>query len=224
MATEKQTNANRQNAKKSTGPRTREGKRRVSRNALKHGLSASQVLMPGEDQAEFERLRDGFVDVLDPRDEVELALVRQMVSAEWRLRRIDRLEASTVKHCMRLRKPFELKEPPDRRIPGTPEELDAQLADIVFYAECVQGDAISKYARYSSIYTRQFHRARKLLKEKQAEAEMPEPTETDNGSTKPISDNFQEIQQDTAAFTKSSQPHGPPDPAQDPGNQPQEGR
>ncbi|MCP5118165.1 MAG: hypothetical protein GY953_45710, partial [bacterium] len=81
MATTKQRNANRQNAKKSTGPRTHEGKRRVSQNALKHGLSASKVVIPGEDVADYERLRDGFVEALEPRDEVELALVRQMVTA-----------------------------------------------------------------------------------------------------------------------------------------------
>ncbi|MHC4331688.1 MAG: hypothetical protein ACYSWW_26580 [Planctomycetota bacterium] len=38
MSTEAQVNANRENAKKSTGPRTPEGKTAVSQNAVKHGL------------------------------------------------------------------------------------------------------------------------------------------------------------------------------------------
>jgi len=39
MATEKQLRANRENAKKSTGPKTAGGRARSSRNALSHGLS-----------------------------------------------------------------------------------------------------------------------------------------------------------------------------------------
>ena len=39
MATEKQIRANRENAKKSTGPKTAAGRARSSRNALRHGLS-----------------------------------------------------------------------------------------------------------------------------------------------------------------------------------------
>ncbi len=40
MASEAQISANRQNAEKSTGPRTDEGKAVASQNAVKHGLFA----------------------------------------------------------------------------------------------------------------------------------------------------------------------------------------
>jgi len=39
MATEAQTNANRQNSRKSTGPRTEAGKNIARFNALRHGLT-----------------------------------------------------------------------------------------------------------------------------------------------------------------------------------------
>jgi len=38
MTTQKQIKANRQNAQKSTGPKTDEGKAAVSQNAVKHGI------------------------------------------------------------------------------------------------------------------------------------------------------------------------------------------
>jgi hypothetical protein len=44
MSSDRQITANRANAKRSTGPKTIVGKIRSSRNALKHGLSASAFL------------------------------------------------------------------------------------------------------------------------------------------------------------------------------------
>lgn len=57
---EKRTAANRRNAKKSTGPRTEEGKRRTSRNALRHGLS----LRPGHPGSPAETVEQFITDLL----------------------------------------------------------------------------------------------------------------------------------------------------------------
>jgi hypothetical protein len=43
MASERQRTVNRANAKKTTGPKSRAGKNRSSRNAFRHGLSAPLV-------------------------------------------------------------------------------------------------------------------------------------------------------------------------------------
>ena len=51
MSTEKQINANRQNAQKSTGPKTAEGKATSSKNAVKHGLFAEEAVIYGENPA-----------------------------------------------------------------------------------------------------------------------------------------------------------------------------
>ena len=53
MATEAQLIANRLNARKSTGPRTHQGKSIVSQNALKHGLSSAKTITADEDPADF---------------------------------------------------------------------------------------------------------------------------------------------------------------------------
>jgi hypothetical protein len=51
MTSDKQAQANRRNALKSTGPKTPEGKAAVRYYATKHGLlSEDVVLLPGEDE------------------------------------------------------------------------------------------------------------------------------------------------------------------------------
>src|ERR1700680_2536992 len=55
MATEKQFEANRQNAQKSTGPKTPEGRAAVRVNGVKHGLTAETIVLKGESEADFHR-------------------------------------------------------------------------------------------------------------------------------------------------------------------------
>jgi hypothetical protein len=55
---------NRRNAARSTGPRTPEGKSRSRLNALKHGLTARTLVLPGEDPEAFRGRLEAFVCVL----------------------------------------------------------------------------------------------------------------------------------------------------------------
>src|SRR5579883_1190634 len=72
---------NRQNAQKSTGPKTQEGKDRSRRNALKHGLRAEVVALPNEDpEALRERSRE-WNDYYQPRNPAERHLVDECVRA-----------------------------------------------------------------------------------------------------------------------------------------------
>jgi hypothetical protein len=56
MATAAQIAANQANAQKSTGPRSVEGKSVSRFNALKHGIDAATIVIPGEDRAVYEAL------------------------------------------------------------------------------------------------------------------------------------------------------------------------
>jgi hypothetical protein len=94
MASVAQIEANRSNAQKSTGPRTAEGKAAASRNAVTHGLLAEQVVIHGEDPAEFDLYRQGMLAELDPEGVVEMMLAERAVSLAWRLRRAERLQSA----------------------------------------------------------------------------------------------------------------------------------
>jgi hypothetical protein len=86
--------ANRQNAQLSTGPRTEEGKAASSRNSVRHGLTGTQIVMPGEDAAAYEEMRQGMQDSYCPANEPERALVDQIAANYWRLLRAQRVETA----------------------------------------------------------------------------------------------------------------------------------
>jgi hypothetical protein len=85
--------ANRRNAKQSTGPRTEEGKARSAQNARTHGVFCRDVVLEGENHAEFNRIRRQFIQRLRPQDPLELSFVERVAEGTWRLMRLNRMEA-----------------------------------------------------------------------------------------------------------------------------------
>jgi hypothetical protein len=94
MTSLKQIEANRRNALKSTGPRTEEGKDRVSRNALRHGLTAETVIEPLEDPEDYKLFEEAIASEYDAESAVERELVLRLTSLLWRLRRASAIEAT----------------------------------------------------------------------------------------------------------------------------------
>jgi len=88
MASDRQIAANRANAQKSTGPRTPEGRAASSANSLQHGMYAKSTILPGEDPAEYEALRDEHYLQFAPADPDERDLLDLMVKYKWQLRRL----------------------------------------------------------------------------------------------------------------------------------------
>lgn len=78
------------------GPKTPEGKARSSRNALKHGLLARDAVLPCEDPAEFDALLTSLEVELQPSTPMERFYVWQIADAQWRLRRIVRIETGLI--------------------------------------------------------------------------------------------------------------------------------
>ena len=84
--------ANRNNARKSTGPRTRRGKSHSRLNALKHGAFASRRLIPGENREEYDDLAVAVIGEVAPCTAIETMLVDQIIGDIWRLRRVEQAE------------------------------------------------------------------------------------------------------------------------------------
>ena len=91
-----QLEANRKNAKNSTGPRTAEGKEIVSSNALKHGLFSRYLLLDDEDPAEYQALLDDLHAELKPLGALEYSLVERIAVTLWRQHRLVRSETAAL--------------------------------------------------------------------------------------------------------------------------------
>jgi hypothetical protein len=96
LSTLSQATANLANAQSSTGPRTEIGKATSSQNALKHGLTAKTILLPGEDEAAYRKLCDGMFESFAPADTPEKELIQLLCDTQWRLQRCGRIEAAIL--------------------------------------------------------------------------------------------------------------------------------
>ncbi|MGA7873178.1 MAG: hypothetical protein WCA22_19995, partial [Candidatus Binatus sp.] len=78
MASVRQIEANRGNALQSTGPRSAEGKSRVGLNALKHGLTAKDIVLQNESPDQYEEFRSALQDDFNPQGAREEFFVDQI--------------------------------------------------------------------------------------------------------------------------------------------------
>src|SRR4029079_7506315 len=92
MTSFKQTEANRRNARKSTGPTTQEGKQRSRCNAVRHGLTAETVIGALEDAEDYKAFEAAVIVDYDAQSAVERELVLRLASLLWRLRRATTME------------------------------------------------------------------------------------------------------------------------------------
>lgn len=93
--------ANRRNATKSTGPKSSQGKRNSSRNAIKHGILSKDVVVAkgdgAEDAVEFEALRQQLWEKYDPQDIQDELDVEELATAYWRKCRALRAEMGSIR-------------------------------------------------------------------------------------------------------------------------------
>jgi hypothetical protein len=96
MSTERQIEANRRNAAKSTGPRSVEGKAASRMNALKTGIHAESTIIIGEDSDDLSQLTETFYRDYQPETAMECALLDNIVRDTWLLTRFFRIDAEII--------------------------------------------------------------------------------------------------------------------------------
>src|SRR4051794_40472464 len=82
------------NGAKAAGAKSPAGLAASSKNATTHGLFSKMIVLSNESQARFDELHHNYILQFQPTTGVEMDLIDQMVSAQWRLRRIWTLETA----------------------------------------------------------------------------------------------------------------------------------
>ena len=153
MTSEKQIDANRSNALKSTGPKTPEGKAKVAQNAVKHGLLAEHILIRDENREDYEAFRDTLADNLQPEGAMESLLVERIITAAWRLRRTVRLERDVIHTPLDSEMRSRKQEP--ELCKGEPERTPSSVA-----ADTIRNtDIYGRISRYEVHLDRSMYRA-----------------------------------------------------------------
>src|SRR5579883_827115 len=96
MPTQAQIQANQANAQLSTGPKTEEGKAKVSLNAVKSGLTGATVLLPTDDATLYEKHVAETRATWNPANHREEVLVQLITDTEWRLMRVASIESGII--------------------------------------------------------------------------------------------------------------------------------
>jgi len=203
MCSQKQLEANRLNATKSTGPRTEAGKQKSRLNATTHGLRSSlpQSIVPAEDQEAYATFETAMLDDLNPQGALESLLAQRLSLLAWKLHRCTAAEAALLDqpmlkarqeveehnertledHQLYLkRRPKTAKSPPNEPdLEPLPDPLSpAQILAQAFSADDSE-NAFLPLQRYTTATENSFNRTLKQLHELQkhrlSQSLTPEP-------------------------------------------------
>ena len=174
MATIKQINANKKNALLSKGLKTDLGKLNSSKNSLKHGLTAKQLVI-GENLKEFEQYRDQMIEALKPVGILQEQLVFKIIDVGFRLRRIGKIEAGIYNQEILHHEADDYKNKLAEKIVFKDEELvqssdrSINLKGLAFARDCKYGSAILKLNTIEDKLMNKYYRQLDLLKMMQEE-------------------------------------------------------
>jgi hypothetical protein len=171
MASQKQIDANRLNAQKSTGPRTASGKARSRLNALRDALTGQITTLSDKDRPLFERLKAELVAGFNPKNPMERKLAEAIAWDTWRLDHLRAIEMNIYALGILEESAEDIAEDPAgeiaEEIAAAPDDFDTALADArTFRAEGKRFDLMSLY---ETRMNRNLHRNLAILRDLQAE-------------------------------------------------------
>jgi hypothetical protein len=181
MSSQLKIDANRRNALRSTGPLSPEGKAKVANNGRPHGLSSRNPVLPIENPAELQALLDRLRATFQPANEAQEFSLREMAWADWRLRRVARIESGL--YAYRLERAREVENCPDtapkpaRTIRQQRYDQETRLLGIAFYRDC-EDNAFVKLSRYENALRRAYYKARNELPPPQSPPQETPPTQS----------------------------------------------
>ena len=152
MSSQRRIDSSRANGARSRGPKTPEGLARCQAAPITHGLTARQVVLPGESEEEFRALRDAYLVHFRPRSVREVDLVTLLAATRWRLGRLGSFETDVFNAAIA------------RQEPGLREDLKIAAA---FRSLCDESNAFANLDRYSARLNRIHQAALKALPARQ---------------------------------------------------------
>ncbi len=157
LISDKQEEANQQNAQHSTGPKTREGKEAVRLNALTYGLRARNLILPSEDPEEYKQLWADLEAEWQPLNRTERMHLEQMATSQWLLARFAKSE---------------------RRIYVCESSVEKQLALL---------DRVStQRTRLERSFSSALRELKQLQRERQAQRQQQQPAPTVQAAQPPV--------------------------------------
>jgi hypothetical protein len=178
MATERQIQANRRNAALSTGPQSPQGKAISAANAVTHGFSARNAVLPSESSEDYQALLDQFENEFQPQSALEQSLLRQLADSDWRLRRAACFEAAVLLQRIERSRRFTDKYPDE--LPDDPALSEICLLGYALINDADGSDPLSKLSRHEARLSRRYFKAlAQLLKARRAcqtSRAQPRPT------------------------------------------------
>jgi hypothetical protein len=164
---EEQLRANRENSKRSTGPVTPEGRRKVAMNAIKHSFAGQTMLLQSHEVEAFNRHFESFRKEYRPGTATEQFLVQSLAEISWSTQQV----RAALANAMTIAG--------NREWPDVHESHTPEIGTAIARSRAVEIAAkeLNLFSIYESRKMRSFNTTRKELIQAQAERKAFEKSE-----------------------------------------------